>query len=110
MERSLAFYKEAVGLSVARQMKPNPGMEIVFLGTGGTQIELIRDAKNVFAGYGNDISLGFVVDSVEKHMAFLKSKGIAIHSGPFQPNPSIKFFYVLDPDGLKIQFVENIAP
>jgi lactoylglutathione lyase len=45
---------------------------------------------------------------VELLMAFMKENGIAIHSGPFQPNPGIRFFYVLDPNGLKIQFVENI--
>lgn len=39
---------------------------------------------------------------------FLKDKGIEIQAGPFQPNPYIKFIYILDPNGLKIQFVENI--
>jgi len=39
----------------------------------------------------------------------LKEKGIDIHSGPFQPNPDIKFFYLLDPNGLKVQLVENIV-
>ena len=36
----------------------------------------------------------------------LVERGIAIHSGPFQPNPELRFLYVLDPDGLKVQFVE----
>ena len=108
MGKSLAFYQEAAGLSVAKRMNPNPDMEIAFIGEGETQIELIRDAKNQFSGYGKDISLGFVVDSVEAHMEYLKSKGISIIAGPFQPNPTIKFFYVLDPNGLRIQFVENI--
>ena len=39
---------------------------------------------------------------------FIKEKGLSVYEGPFQPNPTIKFFYVLDPNGLKIQFVENI--
>ena len=38
----------------------------------------------------------------------LKEKHIAVHSGPFQPNPHIKFAYVLDPNGIRIQLVENI--
>lgn len=58
--------------------------------------------------YGADISLGFEVNSVDQMMELVKSKGIAMHSGPFQPNPHVKFFFVLDPNGLKIQFVENI--
>ncbi|HBE76529.1 MAG TPA: glyoxalase, partial [Firmicutes bacterium] len=28
--------------------------------------------------------------------------------GPFQPNPHIKFFFVKDPDGFSVQFVENM--
>ncbi|ODS49840.1 MAG: lactoylglutathione lyase, partial [Halanaerobium sp. 4-GBenrich] len=34
-------------------------------------------------------------------------KNIVIQSGPISPNPKIEFFFVLDPNGLKIQFVEN---
>jgi len=58
--------------------------------------------------YGEHISLGFEVNSVDEMMNLIKEKGIAIHSGPFQPNPHTRFFYLLDPNGLKIQFVENI--
>ncbi len=108
MEKSLAFYRDVVGLPVHRTMKPMPGAEIAFLGkAGGTQVELIRNDKNANPSYGADISLGFVVESADAAMADLKAKGVAIHSGPFSPNPSIKFFYALDPNGLKIQFVEH---
>jgi lactoylglutathione lyase len=41
-------------------------------------------------------------------MKFIKEKSIEIESGPIQPNPNVKFFYVLDPNGVKIQFVENL--
>ncbi len=108
MEASLRFYREVVGLELERSMKPNPGMELAFLGAGGTQVELIRDAKGQSYGAGEGISLGFEVDSVDRKVAMLRAKGIEPHSGPFQPNPSVKFFYVLDPDGLKVQFVENL--
>lgn len=37
----------------------------------------------------------------------LKEKGIDIESGPFQPNPNVKYFYIVDPNGLRIQFVES---
>jgi lactoylglutathione lyase len=108
MQASLSFYRDIVGLPVKRKMKPMPGTEILFLGSGDTEVELIKDDKNTNPRYGEDISLGFTVDSVDKKIDFLKSKNIKIHAGPFQPNPQIKFFYVLDPNGLQIQFVENI--
>lgn len=108
MNKSLRFYQDIIGLPLNRKMKPNPEMEIAFLGSSETQVELIFNAKMKENNFGNDISLGFNVDSVDRMIELLKEKNIPIHSGPFQPNPSIKFFYILDPDGLKIQFVENI--
>lgn len=108
LEESLKFYNEIVGLNVSRRFYAGPGVEIAFLGDGETKVELICNQTVKEVSFGHAISLGFVVDSVDEMMAFVKEKGIAIHSGPFQPNPHTKFFYVLDPNGLKIQFVENI--
>jgi lactoylglutathione lyase len=108
MEESLKFYQEIVGLSLDRKFKAGPGAEIAFLGDGETKVELLCNEASKEISIGQDISLGFEVNSVDEMMAFVKEKGIAIHSGPFQPNPHVKFFYVMDPNGLKIQFAENI--
>jgi len=109
MEKSLHFYQEIVGLNINMKMKPNSDMEIIFLGSGeGTQIELIYNKKVTDIAIGKDISLGFVVDSIEHISEVLRKNNIPIHSGPFQPNPSIRFIFILDPNGVKIQFVENI--
>lgn len=107
LEESLKFYQEIVGLKVDKRFKAGPGMEIVFLGDGETKIELIYNENNKETNVGKDISWGFQVESVDKMMELVKEKGIDIHSGPFSPNPHTKFFFVLDPNGLKIQFVES---
>lgn len=108
MEESLKFYKEIVGLKENKRYSAGPGVEITFLGEGDTQIELICNEQKKDINIGGDISLGFEVNSVEEMIEFLKEKGKEIHSGPFQPNPHVKFIYVLDPNGVKIQFVETI--
>lgn len=108
LEESLKFYQEIIGLPVDRRFKAGPGKEIVFLGAGETKVELIQDDALEEVTIGEDISLGFLVNSLDEMMEFVKTQGIPIHSGPIQPNPHVKFFYVLDPDGLKIQFVENM--
>lgn len=108
MEKSLQFYQEIVGLSLNRRFKPNSGMEISFLGDGETKIELICREGNEAKEKGVGVSLGFTVDSLDKKIGFIKEKGIAIEGGPVQPNPHLRFFFVLDPDGFKVQFVENI--
>ena len=107
MEKSIQFYQEVVGLTINKKFLAGPHTEIVFLGDGETKIELIRNAENKEIHVGEDISWGFEVDSLDAAMALVKEKGYEILSGPFQPNPHIKFFYVLDPNGMKIQFVEN---
>jgi lactoylglutathione lyase len=109
MARSLKFYQEIAGLSIDRRMKPNPDMEIVFLGSGETKVELIWNAKAGDIAAGKDISLGFEAGSLDGIGQTLKKNGIPVHSGPFQPNPHIRFLYALDPDGNKVQFVENIG-
>ena len=52
MEESLMFYEEIVGLKVNKRFQAGPAMEIVFLGDGETQIELIcnDNKKEVNAG------------------------------------------------------------
>lgn len=108
LEESLAFYREIVGLELTRRFEGGHAGEIAFLGKGETQLELICNPASPPVDMGRDVSLGFEVASVDEMIAFVQQKGIAVHSGPFQPNPHVKFFYVLDPNGLKIQFVESM--
>lgn len=108
LEESLKFYTEIVGLELNNRMKAGPEVELAFLGDGGTEIELVCNETINEVSIGKDISLGFEVNSVDDAMVMVNEKGIAIHSGPFQPNPHIKFFFVLDPNGLKIQFIERL--
>lgn len=108
MEESLYFYQEIICLRVNRRFRPDKNREIVFLEAGETHIELINDSRVSDISIGEDISLGFEVSSLAGINEVLQKNNIPIHSGPFQPNPSLKFIYVLDPNGVKIQFVENI--
>ncbi len=107
MEESLDFYTDIVGLDIERRFEAGPDKEIVFLGSGETKIELMSGNSTV-ENISTDISLGFTVDSVKRKMEFLQGRGIEVIEGPFKPNPSIEFFYISDPNGLKIQFVENL--
>ena len=107
IEESLKFYQEIVDLPLNRRFAAGPGVEIAFLGDDGTKVELICSEKIKEVNIGSDISLGFAVKSLDEKIAFLEGKGIKLHSGPFAPNPHTKFFFILDPNGLKIQFVEQ---
>jgi lactoylglutathione lyase len=82
MERSLSFYRDLLGLELKRKMSPSPDMEIIFLGTGETQVELICNKKAGDIVAGQDISLGFEVESLDKFSEILKSRNIPGRSSP----------------------------
>lgn len=64
---------------------------------------------NSISKVGGDISWSFEVDSLDKALALVKEKGIKVDSDPIQPTPHIRFFFIKDPNGMKIQLAENIA-
>lgn len=107
MEESLAFYRDVLGLAVRRRMNPMPGTEIAFLGVGETEVELIHNAKNPEPSHGRDISIGFEVPSLDEVIEGLRAKGVTRISGPFQPGPTVRFIYIDDPNGAKVQLVES---
>lgn len=109
LNKSIDFYQNIIGLKLIRRIQPVTDLDIAFLGEGETQIELVYNKGKSAPEFSRNISMGFVVDSADQMIIDLKSKGIALDSGPFQPNPFIRFFYILDPDGLQIQFVQNIT-
>lgn len=108
MEDSLRFYQEVVGLPLIRRAKPSPEMELSFLGSGETQIELIWNKKQSNIQHSDSISMGFQTESLEAQIELLKARKIEILTEIIQPNPTIRFFYVLDPNGVKIQFIEFV--
>ena len=109
MDESLKFYEEIVGIKLVDRFPAGPGMEISFLGEGETKVELICNEKLKELDAGSRVTLGFKVESLEEKINFIKGKGIKIITGPIQPNPSIKYFIIKDPNGVKIQFAEQPA-
>lgn len=107
MEESLQFYQEIVGLPIHLRFPTGPKGEIVFLGEGESKVELIKPEEEIHPSICSDIAIGFPVDNLDEKIDFVKAKGIEIESGPFQPNPKTRFFFVLDPNGLRVQFIEQ---
>jgi lactoylglutathione lyase len=107
MEESLAFYTEIIGLEISTRFNAMPGLEIAFLGSGDTLIELVCNAEARNAVVGDAVSWGFDVDSLDDALKMVREKGIPIHSGPVV-HPNVKYFFILDPNGMKIQLKETI--
>jgi lactoylglutathione lyase len=105
-DASLHFYHDILGLPVAVRHS-RPGHDMVMLGEADQpKVELLKtpDSK---AAPGAGMSIGLFVDSVQETIELLKKNGVAIESGPISPNPGLTFFFVKDPDGYTVQFVEQ---
>ena len=105
VEASLQFYQGIVGLEVTRRFTSGSGAEIVFLGNGETDVELIGGASHDGVEEGKGISLGFVSESLEDTIALLREKGYYTDGVIISPNPHVSFFFARDPDGYSIQFL-----
>lgn len=106
MDESRDFYENLVGLKVTKELKPSPDVDIVFLGEGETMVELIQNKEQIAANNLEGISLGFQVKDIDEIKKKVMEKGIELESEIIKPNPKTKFFYVRDPNGVQIQFVE----
>ncbi len=108
LEKSVDFYEKYTGLKVSRRFKSGMGMEIAFLGNGETSLELVAAGEDKVYPTSDQISIGFSTDSVDKALKRFEDDGIEIYRQPVQPNPHLRFFFVQDPDGVNVQFVEHL--
>jgi lactoylglutathione lyase len=108
LEESVAFYRDIVGLPIKRRLSGGPDKEIVFLGEGETQVELIFDVEYQDCPAGSGMSIGFETESAGELIASLQSRGVTLLSDIIQPSPSVRFFFVSDPNGVRVQFVEYV--
>jgi len=106
MEASLKFYTEVLGLTIDKRYPAGPGVEITFLGQGETKLELICNDALTNIDLGAHVSTGFQIDNMETMIETLKNKGVEVAEGPFEPSPAIRYFFIKDPDGYKIQLAE----
>ena len=105
IEKSIEFYKEVAGLELQRKFSAGE-KTLAFLADkeGDTEIELIQDSsEKPYSGSG--ISLGFQVEDVKAYLEKMKSMGYET-TDIISPNPMTHFFYINDPDGLKIQLIQ----
>ena len=105
LDRSIAFYRDLLGLPVLERFQGN-GNEIAMLGEAdGTHLELLCKPGRPEAP-GQGVSVGFAFPDISAMGEKLAAAGCRV-SPIIQPNPSVKFRFVPDPDGYQVQLVER---
>lgn len=105
LEKSLAFYKEALGLTVTSTKNAEDGsFTLVYLGDGVTphQLELtwLRDMDRPYNLGDNEIHLAFTVDDFEAAHKKHEEMGCICFE-----NPSMGIYFISDPDGYWLEIV-----
>ena len=105
LDKSLAFYKEALGLDVVREIVASDNSFILkYLsdGTSDFQLELawLRDRKEPYNLGDLEYHLAFTTDDFEaSHKKHEKMGCICFE------NPSMGIYFITDPDGYWIEIV-----
>lgn len=107
LERSIAFYSEAMGLREIRRIAPESGeFIIVFLGDGQSthQLELtwLRDRMEPYNLGDNEFHLAFISDDFEAALQKHKDMGCVCYE-----NPDMGIYFVEDPDGYWLEIVPS---
>lgn len=106
LDRSLTFYHDLLGLPIQERFGP-PDHQIVMLGPEtGTKLELISGGEPLPAPPAPGLSLGFAPEDIHGLLEQVKAQGLEVRT--MSPNPSLKFYFISDPDGYAIQLVENV--
>jgi len=105
LDKSLAFYREALGLQEVRRVEPASGdFVLVFLGDGTTthRLELtwLRDRKGPYNLGDNEIHLALTADDYEAAHAKHKEMGCVCYE-----NKAMGIYFICDPDGYWIEIV-----
>lgn len=105
LQKSLAFYKEALGLEENRRKEASDGSFIlVFLGDGqtGHQLELtwLRDRKEPYNLGDNEIHLAFKAEDFQAAYQLHKKMGCICYE-----NKDMGIYFIEDPDGYWLEII-----
>ncbi|MGI6754892.1 MAG: VOC family protein [Atopobiaceae bacterium] len=104
-EASIAFYEQALGMHVAREVGPDDGSWTnTFMENDEApfQLELTwnRGRTVPYANGGKDTHIAFRVDDFEAAHALHKKMGVIVRE-----NPRMGLYFIADPDGSWIEIL-----
>lgn len=105
LERSLTFYREALGLTPVREKEASDGsFKLVFLGEQYTDFQLeltwLRDRKEPYNLGECEFHLAFRTDEYDALYEKHKAMGCVCFE-----NPAMGIYFITDPDGYWIEIV-----
>ncbi len=105
LEKSVEFYKNALGLhELRRYNEPSGAFELVFLGDDTTthRLELtwLKDRTEPYDLGDNEMHIAFTVDNYDEAHALHKEMGCICYE-----NPTMGLYFIEDPDGYWLEIL-----
>ena len=111
LEKSVAFYREVLGLEEVRRHKSPRGSELVFLKAPQSEetIELCHFPSSGPVVVQTDLThLAFEVESLEAFGKHLESMGLKYSDGPtYKPDGTGGFAFINAPEGYEIELIQR---
>ena len=109
LDKTIAFYKDVLGLEEVRRHESPRGSKLVFLKAPESE-ELIEICQYDGSGpveVGYDLThLAFSVDDLEAFAKHAESKGYPLSDGPTQSKSGI-FAFIDAPEGYEIELIQH---
>lgn len=109
LEKTIAFYKDVLGLEEIRRSKSGRGSELVFLKAPHSE-ELVEICKFDGSGpvvVGPDLThLAFEVDDLEAFAARAASLGHPLSDGPHHSSSGSVIAFIDAPEGYEIELIQ----
>jgi lactoylglutathione lyase len=110
LERSVRFYQDALGLTVARRSVSPRGAQVAFLATPGSEeeIELCQLPASPPVQVQPDLMhLAFEVDDLGAFAAELARKGYPLSDGPALTGSGSTIAFIDAPEGYEVELIQR---
>ena len=110
LERTVAFYRDVLGLEEIKRHKSPRGSELVFLKAleSGEEIEICFFLGSEPVKVQPDLThLAFEVDDLAAFAKQLEKKGVKLSDGPTGSPPGTVFAFVDAPEGYEIELIQR---
>ncbi len=110
LERTVAFYRDVLGLEVVERHESPRGSKLAFLKAAGSE-ELIEICSYSASGpvrMPEDlVHLAFEVDDLDATIAELSKKGIPTTDGPTTTSSGTRFAFIDAPEKYEVELIER---
>src|SRR5438876_5481501 len=109
LEKTVAFYRDVLGLKELRRQRSGRGSQLVFLKAPGSdeEIEICKFDESGPVVVGPDLThLAFEVDDLEKFAKEAAVKGYPLSDGPHSTGTG-RIAFIDAPEGYEIELIER---